>query len=161
MANSFYDQFNEIYLGEDVVVTANDDGGDLVLGLEKELESVVGYNQLKQAIKRRLLTPKGALGRLVQDYSGIQVINTDYGNGAWKYVAEPLTAALPSNIKNEIRACLSKEDRIVINDITHEIVTEQNRLVLRFTISFIVKESNELLSLSFQRDSGGFTVQVM
>ena len=160
MANSFYDQFNELYLGEDVVVTDGDDGGDLIFGLETELESVVGYAELKQAIKRRLLTPKGALTRTIQDYTGVQIINADYGNGAWKYLSEPLSASLPSNIKNEIKICLAKEDRIIVNDITHEIVTEQNRLVLRFNIVYSVKASNEIFALSFQRDSGGFTVQV-
>lgn len=160
MANSFYDQFNEAYLGEDVVITDGDNGGDLIFGLESELENVIGYDELRQAIRRRLMTPKGALTRSIQDYTGVQIINSDYGNGAWKYLSEPLTASLPSNIKNEIKTCLAKEDRIVVTDITHEIVNQNNRLILRFTIYYSVKASNEVFSLSFQRDSGGFTVQV-
>jgi phage baseplate assembly protein W len=145
-------------LGTDLALTTENTGGDLAATGGNDLALVEGLENIRLALIRRLTTEKGTLSRFVQDVDGIILIHEDYGNGAYKYLSEPLSNALISLIRDEIITCLSYETRIEVNEVSPRIVTTQVGYNVYYDISYVIVGSTAMQILSLLQVSGNFEV---
>lgn len=135
-------------LGEDLLIDDEETGGDLVQSPGFDLEFIDSESNLKASLIRRLTTPKGFLARFVQDYTGLVSVNSEYGNDAYKYLSEPLTATTISSIKEELRICLGQESRIEVADITPTIVPYYGTYQVFYSITYSVVGSDDMETLA-------------
>lgn len=141
MANEYnvYDQFDASNLGNDIELGDDNEGGDFLISPTGDIGEVTQLNNLKRAIKRRLFTAEGALGRQIRDPYGVYSLNTDYGNAAYRFLSEPMTAELLSQLRDTVVQCLLQEPRIVVDTVEPIVETSFDgttyiNLIARYTV---------------------------
>ena len=157
MSANLFTNYSQASLGQDVEISDEADGGDLVATSGGDIAFVVGDTNLQAAIVRRVVTPQGNLARYVQDTTGLVSINQDYGNLGYKYLSEPLNALTISRIKDQIRSCLSQDPRIVVGDINPSVVPYGGTFQVVYNISYTVVGSSVMQSLAVVQSNATFT----
>ena len=153
MPNYDYD-VNPDALGVDLATSGGAFGGDLIPTAGGDLEVSRGFENLRLAIFRRLLTPKGSLSKFVVDVDGLIQINEEYGNGAYSLLSEPLSSVVVTQVKEEIITCLAQEPRITVSEVVPSILPINNTYKISYRIDYVVVGSADMQTLSLIQSNG-------
>jgi phage baseplate assembly protein W len=158
MADNFdiNSQSQVVNLGADILIKK----GDLDITPTGDIGTVISTDNLQQAIKRRIFTPQGLLGRRILDPYVLYTVTDEYGNGAHRFLSEPLSASLLAQIKDSIIDCLAQEPRIEVIDVTPTIETNAEGLVfinLVAEYNIIGANTTDNLVINFNPNTGTIT----
>lgn len=107
----------------DVAVTANND-----------LSTIDDADNVRQALLRRLNTPKGGLWA-----------HPSYGNPVWDILSEPMSETWLSHASWIIRECINDEPRAETINVKYKAVPAERRV--QFTVEYRVTGDDEVKNL--------------
>lgn len=149
MAQNFLtSQVSDASLGQDLQLVPEDTGGDFLQSEDFDIAVIQGYDNLKSSLLRRILTPLGSIKTFVYDTTGLLITDQNYGNGAYKYLSEPLSETLITRIKEELTTCLMQETRIQLQTIDAGIAPLRGAYQVTYNINYSVVGSNDMEVLS-------------
>jgi phage baseplate assembly protein W len=156
-----YSTTNPTLFGNDLALTDEGDGGDLFSDSDGDLASNEGWDNLRQAIVRRLNTMQGHLSRLVRDVESLYRVNHTYGNPAYRFLSEPINNNTINGLRTGVEECLREEDRIAILSVSVRIEVEARiRVVLdiEYTESGTASGGSTQTLSVLQTDTGFVTI---
>ncbi|MDI6711461.1 MAG: GPW/gp25 family protein [Bacillota bacterium] len=106
------------------------DKGDLQATPQGDLALVADRANVRAAVLRRLHTPLGAL-----------FYDPLYGNSIYDLLSEPLDEVWAARAVRAVKACLSREPRVMVKDIVTELLPESR--LARFTITYLILDDPE------------------
>lgn len=157
--NNFLSTASDASLGQDLDLEPEETGGDFVVGPDMDIGFVAGYENLRSALLRRLITPLGSISTYVYDTTGLLITDQLYGNGSYRYLSEPLSSTLIATIKNEMNVCLLQESRIQVQSIDAKLVTTQGQYQVLYTINYVTTGTSNLEVLSLLQAGNSITPQ--
>jgi hypothetical protein len=152
--SDFYDLFTDDDFGTDFDLVA----GDLTVDSTLDVTALNGFDYVDQMVRRRLSTPRGALRAWVQDVEGLKEVQATYGNGAFRYKSEPMTASVVNSIRDELVLCLSEEPLVADVAIGISIQTAAGVAVPVYDVRYTVRATGDSRSVRVERDADGFTL---
>jgi hypothetical protein len=149
-----YSTTNPADFDSDLQLADGDFGGDLLIDAEGDLETVDGWINLHQAIRRRLGTIKGYLGNFVRDVEGLVQVDHTYGNPAFKYLSEPIDNNTLVALRLGVQECLQEEDRIIVTDVRVGLVPVGNMIRIVIDIDYREAEDSDRTVRLLQTERG-------
>lgn len=125
----------------DIQLSEDEYGGDLVVDEAGDLNTVAGWQNLHQAIRRRLGTIKGYLAAFVRDTEGLIQVDEAYGNPAYQYLSEPLDNNTLAGLRLGVQQCMQDEDRIEVSEVRVSLVPVNS--FIRVMIDIDYNEASE------------------
>lgn len=135
----FYDRDPRV-IGSDIAIREE----DLSVSSNGDIETITGVESIIENLLRRMTTPINGYARWIRTANGLEIIDEDFGNGAYSFLSTPITKSDPSAIKLAVLTAASQETRIVVNKV--EVVTNYKKGFDLF-IDFFIKGNEELQSI--------------
>lgn len=102
-----------------------------------DLAIVSGPDNVRQAVTRRLNTPRGSL-----------FAHPTYGNPVYDMLSEPITESWIGRAISCIQECLSDEPRIILINISTQVIPESRNVC--FTVSYQLVNDSEVENITWE-----------
>lgn len=160
MSTSFDDLFDELDMPSDLSLSEGEgvvSGGDLYADETRDLAVIGGIANVDLALRRRLNTPKGALASLVVDVDGLKLVDEDEGNGAFRFLSEPINNQTISGMREAIAACVAQEPLVQLDALTTRVVPDDGDVHILYDIQYTVIATGQTGAIGFARGPDGFS----
>lgn len=118
--------------------------GNLRLTASGDLATVEGPRLVIQSRVRELLTPYGFCARYVRDYTGVKLVDADYGNPVYLILSDPLNEIPLEGVAAACQYVMLKDSRVANARVTPDVVPDVGLILLRIEFTLVTGEQGQL-----------------